>query len=252
MPSSLDTLLNALLKERGQNAPLPATIAEKRYLLRALMNTRPPGDLSPDLLRLQDEELQRQREEKGVVNLEDLPDYPRLPGIKLWQGDITRLKVDAIVNAGNSALLGCFIPCHNCIDNAIHSAAGMQLRKACAELMQGRQEGIGEAVITPAFNMPARHVIHTVGPAIASGLPDEKEKQQLASCYDSVLGLAKQAGLHSVAFCCISTGVFRFPPVLAAQIAISTTLAQRGGLTIVFNVFTDRDLQIYQKELDNV
>ena len=166
----LDTLLRALLRERPeyQRIDIPASIADKRNLLRALMNVRPPLPLSPELMELQDGELQAQREEKGVVTLNEIPPSPRDARMRLWQGDITRLKVDAIVNAANSQMLGCFVPHHRCIDNAIHSAAGMELRAECDSIMkhQGHSEPTGKAKITRGYNLPANWVIHTVGPIV--------------------------------------------------------------------------------------
>ncbi len=196
---------------------LPPTLGEKQRLLRAFLNRRAPLPASPELLEAQDAELQLQREEKGVVEF-------TTEGLQLWQGDITRLKVDAIVNAANSQLLGCFAPLHSCIDNAIHSASGLQLRGACHELMQAQrhEEATGGAKITPGFNLPARYVIHTVGPIIPDGVPSEAQQAQLASCYHSCLELAEAKELESIAFCCISTGVFRFPKKLAAEIGVKT------------------------------
>ena len=182
----------------------------------------------------------------------------------LWQGDITRLAVDAIVNAANSALLGCFVPLHRCIDNAIHSAAGLALRAACDEIMreQGHPEPAGRAKITPGFNLPARHVLHTVGPIIApagshvhepgvfAGVTREAQ-QCLASCYRACLDLAAERGLASVAFCCISTGEFHYPPQEAAETAVATCRAwlheHDAPMCIVFNVFKDEDLAIYRR-----
>ena len=198
---------------------------------------------------MQDAELQMQREDKGVVEISDIT--PQTSDILLWQGDITRLKVDAIVNAANAQALGCWAPLHNCIDNCIHSAAGIQLRKECADKMQGRLLATGDAFITQGYNLPARHVIHTVGPIIPDGVPTKEQEEQLAQCYRSCLDLAEQNGLESIAFCCISTGVFHFPNELAARIAIETVKSYpRHSLkTIVFNVFLDKDRNIYQQLL---
>ena len=193
---------------------------------------------------MQDAELQMQRKDKGVVTIEG-------EGMQLWKGDITRLKVDAIVNAANAQALGCWAPLHNCIDNCIHSAAGIQLRKECADIMQGRLLKTGEAFITQGYNLPARHVIHTVGPIISDGIPTAEKEDQLALCYRSCLDLAEQHGLESIAFCCISTGVFHFPNERAAEIAIDTVKAypRRSVKTVVFNVFLGKDYDIYQKLL---
>ena len=222
-----------------------------RRLLRALMNIRPPLPLDPDFLRLQDALLSAEREERGVVDAAALPEVPGRPGIALWQGDITRLRADAVVNAANSTLLGCFHPCHGCIDNAIHSAAGLQLRDACARLMevQGHPEPTGTAKLTGGCNLPARHVLHTVGPIISGPLTNA-DRAALASCYTACLSLAAEHGLHSVAFCCISTGEFRFPRGEAAGIAVDTVTRFLSRPTsirkVIFNVFQDADAALYR------
>ena len=222
-----------------------------RRLLRALMNIRPPLPLDPDFLRLQDALLSAEREERGVVDAAALPEVPGRPGIALWQGDITRLRADAVVNAANSTLLGCFHPCHGCIDNAIHSAAGLQLRDACARLMeaQGHSEPAGGAKLTGGCNLPARHVLHTVGPIISGPLTNA-DRAALASCYTACLSLAAEHGLHSVAFCCISTGEFRFPRGEAAGIAVDTVTRFLSRPTsirkVIFNVFQDADAALYR------
>ena len=182
-----------------------------RNLVRALMNVRPPMPLYENFLKLQDEILSEEVQERGIIELENIPDVEK--NIKLWQGDITRLKVDAIVNAANSALLGCFIPLHKCIDNAIHSAAGLQLRDACKKIIdtQGHEEETGQAKITPAFNLPSKFVIHTVGPIIPMNRkPNHVEENLLKSCYENSLKLAVEKNLKNIAFCCISTGEFHF------------------------------------------
>ena len=238
----------------------PMNETEKRRLLRSLMNVRWPGRVSPEFLRVQDELLREGLEEKGVTDGEALPvireQYPCTAiknddRIVLWRGDITTLAVDAIVNAANSQMLGCFVPCHGCIDNAIHSAAGVQLRNECAQLMeaQGHEEPVGKAKITGGYNLPARHVIHTVGPVVGVQVT-EKQKEELASCYRSCLKLAEKSGLKSVAFCCISTGEFHFPGKLAARIAVETIDRYLSGSRlerVVIDVFKEEDLHIYQK-----
>ena len=239
---------------RAQAAQVEKTERAQRELLRALMNVRPPRPLSEEFLRMQDALLSAEREARGVVDVMTLPAVPSDARIVLWQGDITRLNADAIVNAANSALLGCFIPCHRCIDNAIHSAAGLQLRAACAALMegQGHPEETGTVKITAGYNLPARHVLHTVGP-IVSGALTEEHRQLLASCYRSCLALAAKHGLKSVAFCCISTGEFHFPNAAAAEIAVREVrafLAENTSVErVVFNVFKDADLHIYERLL---
>ena len=224
----------------------PDDLISQRKLLRALMNVRPPMPLDENFLKLQDEILSAEVEERGVVKLEDIPDVEK--NIKVWQGDITRLKVDAIVNAANSALLGCFIPLHGCIDNAIHSAAGLQLRDACNKISSG-DEPTGKAKITPAFNLPSKFVIHTVGPIITPNRkPNQAEENLLASCYESCLKLAAEKNLKSIAFCCISTGEFHFPNQRAAEIAVETVkkFLRENNLVVIFNVFKNLDAQIYK------
>ena len=259
MSLALIQKLNAMLlaempEYRVQAAEVGETEEAQRTLLRALMNVRPPRPLSEAYLRLEGELLSKEREQRGVVDVMTLPSVSSDARIILWQGDITRLNADAIVNAANSALLGCFIPCHRCIDNAIHSAAGLQLRAECAALMerQGHPEETGTAKITAGYNLPARHVIHTVGP-IVSGALTEEHRQLLASCYRSCLALAAKNGLKSVAFCCISTGEFHFPNAAAAEIAVREVrafLAENTSVErVVFNVFKDADLHIYERLL---
>ncbi len=232
---------------------MPREAEEQRYLLRCLMNVREPRALSERFLKAQDELLSREREAKGVVHVAELSTIPSDDHIILWQGDITRLDADAIVNAANSQLLGCFRPGHNCIDNVIHSAAGLQLREECAAIMraQGHEEPTGQAKITKGYNLPAKHVLHTVGPIIDGPLTD-RDRQLLASCYRSCMKLAEKNGLKSVAFCCISTGVFRFPKDEAARIAVSTVQEYWKHSQIekvVFCVHGNENLEIYQKLL---
>lgn len=251
-------LIQVLLKEmpayQEQARAFPQDELSQRRLLRSLMNVRPPMPLDPSFLAVQDALLSAEREEKGVVEADALPDRPGHPDIAVWQGDITRLKADAIVDADNDRLLGCFVPCHGCIDNAIHSFAGVQLRLACQQLMQrqGHEEGAGEAKITPAYNLPCCYVLHTVGPII-TGRVTGRDCQLLASCYRSCLELAERSGCRSVAFCCISTGEFHFPNRLAAQIAVETVRAYRQEQTnpmeVIFNVFQDQDHAIYRQLL---
>ena len=256
--SLIQKLNEMLLSEqpayRAQATQVENTEKAQLELLRALMNVRPPRPLSEEFLRMQDALLSAERKVRGVVDVMTLPAVPSDARIVLWQGDITRLNANAIVNAANSALLGCFIPCHRCIDNAIHSAAGLQLRAACAALMerQGHPEPTGTAKITAGYNLPARHVLHTVGP-IVSGALTEEHRHLLASCYRSCLTLAVKNGLKSVAFCCISTGEFHFPNDAAAEIAVRevrTFLAENTSVErVVFNVFKDADLHIYERLL---
>ena len=248
----LDFLLRYLLAERKEYAGIrmPDSVSEKRHLLRSLMNVRPPIPASAEFLAVQDAYLQARLSERGVTRLGDLK--PTQPGIYLWQGDITTLAADAIVNAANSQMLGCFVPCHGCIDNAIHTYAGVQLRLACAAAMrqQGQEEATGHAKITKAYNLPCRFVLHTVGPIIC-GSVTKADRELLASCYRSCLDLAAETGLHSVAFCCISTGEFHFPGELAAEIAVHIVQAWRqqhpNQIEVIFNVFKDSDYEIYQR-----
>ena len=249
-------LIHALLEEMPQyrHYVFPYTADRQWRLLRSLMNVRPPMPASEEFLQMQDAFLKEMTEEKGIVDADSLASCAGDNRLVLRQGDITALRCDAIVNAANSQLLGCFSPCHGCVDNIIHTMSGVQLRLACHELMraQGHEEPAGQAKITPGFNLPAKYVLHTVGPVIDDEVTPEAEAL-LASCYRSCLELAEQQDLRSIAFCCISTGVFRFPPERAAEIAVRTveeflqkeTRVQR----VIFNVFKDSDLEIYRNLL---
>ena len=247
-------LIQSLLKEKTEyrDIAIPAEPESQRQLLRGLMNIRAPQRIGADFLQTQDEYLQGENEAKGITDIADLT--PIQPGLYLWQGDITTLQCDAIVNAANSGMTGCYVPNHRCIDNAIHTFAGVELRLACAELMeqQGCPEPTGRAKITPAFNLPCKYVLHTVGPII-NGRVTQRDRELLASCYRSCLELAAENGLESVAFCCISTGEFHFPNDLAAQIAVETVKQFMNRKTsvkkVIFNVFKDLDKAIYEKLL---
>ena len=247
-------LLRSLLKENPEyrDMSIPADANSQRQLLRGLLNIREPRRSSSDFLQIQDEYLQNETAAKGITDAADLT--PLQPGLYLWQGDITTLRCDAIVNAANSGMTGCYCPNHGCIDNAIHTYAGVQLRLACAELVdrQGHPEPTGQAKITPAFDLPCRYVLHTVGP-IVSGQVTAQDKELLASCYRSCLELAAEKGLESVAFCCISTGEFHFPNELAAEISVQTVKAflkkQTSVKKVIFNVFKDMDKKIYERLL---
>lgn len=238
--------------QRFRGLDVPADSAGQKQLLRSLMNVREPAPVADGLLQMQDEYLAEELRRREPVSLESIANGSEERTL-LWQGDITRLAVDAIVNAANSQMLGCFVPCHGCIDNAIHTYAGMQLRLACADIMraQGHPEPTGSAKITPGFNLPAKHVIHTVGPIVQNGNPGAREAELLASCYRSCLDLAAEHGLESIAFCCISTGVFGYPARDAAEVAIGTVRSWLDShedvpMRVVFNVFTDRDRDIYR------
>ena len=247
-------LIQSLLDERPscQKQLIPADSERQKILLRGLMNVRRPARIGTEFLQVQDAYLQDETAAKGITDVTDLT--PIQPGLYLWQGDITTLKCDAIVNAANSGMTGCYIPNHRCIDNAIHTFAGVELRLACEELMeqQGHPEPTGQAKITPAFNLPCRYVLHTVGPII-SGRVTKADKELLASCYRSCVELAAENGLESVAFCCISTGEFHFPNELAAEIAVQTVKEflkkQTSVKKVIFNVFKDLDKAIYEKLL---
>ncbi len=247
-------LIQSLLNERPscQKQMIPADSERQKILLRGLMNVRRAYPIGAEFLQVQDAYLQSETAAKGITDLADLT--PIQPGLYLWQGDITTLKCDAIVNAANSGMTGCYVPNHRCIDNAIHTFAGVELRLACEELMeqQGYPEPTGQAKITPAFNLPCRYVLHTVGPII-SGRVTKANEELLASCYRSCLELAAENGLESVAFCCISTGEFHFPNQLAAETAVRTVKEflrkQTSVRKVIFNVFKDLDKTIYEKLL---
>ena len=246
--------LEYLIKTLNSNIGVPQDKKEKEDLLRTLMNIWEVEELPDEFYRRQDEYLQEKLAQTELTNLEQLTEVEK--NIYLWQGDITTLKVDAIVNAANKALLGCFIPHHRCIDNVIHSKAGVQLRRECFDIIQkqGEYEKTGQAKLTSGYNLPAKYVLHTVGPIIYDKV-EESDKELLASCYRNCLELAVKNGIKSVAFCCISTGEFRFPNELAAEIAVSTVRAfiknhPESEVKVVFNVFKDSDFNIYRKILD--
>ena len=247
-------LIQSLLKERPEyrDLSIPSESDSQRQLLRGLMNIRAPQRTDAEFLKTQDAYLQGETAAKGITDIAGLT--PIQPGLYLWQGDITTLKCDAIVNAANSGMTGCYIPNHRCIDNAIHTFAGVELRLTCEQLMeqQGYPEPTGQAKITPAFNLPCRYVLHTVGPII-SGRVTKEDKELLASCYRSCLKLAAENSLESVVFCCISTGEFHFPNDLAAEIAVATVKEflkkQTSVKKVIFNVFKDLDKASYEKQL---
>lgn len=249
-------LINELLKEdcRYQQMEIPDGEKEQRDLLRSLMNVRMPRPIGREFLKIQDEYLSAERDNAGIVDAWQLPALLSDSRLVLWQGDITTLKADAIVNAANSALRGCFYPLHSCIDNIVHSKSGIQLRLLCDDIMnrQGHEEPTGQAKITPAFNLPSKYILHTVGPIISRGV-SKKDCELLASCYRSCLSLAAENDCKSIAFCCISTGEFHFPNEMAAEIATSAVKEFLHGnmkiKRVIFNVFKDKDLQIYRKLL---
>lgn len=247
-------LIQELLKENKayRDVRIPADAPGQRQLLRGLMNVRMPHDISEEFLRIQDSYLQEEAEKKQIVDVDTLEPVQR--GIYIWQGDITSLRCDAIVNAANSGMTGCYVPNHRCIDNCIHTFAGVQLRLDCAKIMkkQGHEEPTGKAKITSAYNLPCRYILHTVGPIIGGRVTD-RDCALLASCYRSCLELAAENELESVAFCCISTGEFHFPNDRAAKIAVDTVkefLEQKTSVKkVIFNVFKDTDRDIYRKLL---
>ena len=244
---------------RYKDLTTPSDTEGKRQLLRSLMNIRMPGEMDERVLEIQDDYLQERIQENGIVGLSDIPEIRN--GISIWQGDITRLRVDAIVNAANSQMLGCFVPMHTCIDNCIHTFAGIQLRTECSRQMKkmraryGREYEQPTAVpmLTDAYNLPAKKVVHVVGPIVQDELTPELE-EDLADCYTNTLELCAENGLRSVAFCCISTGVFRFPNKRAAEIGVHTVKewleAHPGKMDrVIFNVFKDEDRRYYESEL---
>lgn len=257
--------LNYLLEEfradcdEYKHIEIPESEGEKKRLLRSLMNIRMPRTMAPEVIKVQDEYLYFCAKEKGIVKLSDIPLIK--DNLSIWQGDITRLEVDAIVNAANSMMLGCFVPMHTCIDNQIHTFAGIQLREECNYQMEKLRKKYGRdyeqptavPMLTDAYNLPAKKVIHIVGPIVYSELTADLEKD-LADCYTNTLELCLENGLKSVAFCCISTGVFHFPNKRAAQIATETVekwSLQHPGLIerIIFNVFKDEDKKYYEELL---
>ena len=253
-------LVSVLLEERASQTgvraseSLPSDVVGLWTMFRGLVNTRPPLAASSAFLDAQDELLQALAQDKGIQGPADAESSADDSRMRLWRGDITAFAADAIVNAANSRLLGCWVPGHFCIDNAIHTYAGVQLRQECARLMdeQGHVEPTGSAKMTPAYNLPARSIIHTVGP-IAAGRVTESQRVQLAKCYTSCLELAAKAELESICFCCISTGAFGFPQDQAAGIAVQTVrdwlATHESGMTVVFDVFGEKDKALYQLAL---
>ena len=247
-------LIRSLLAEKPgfRATEVPNDTQKQKALLRSLMNIRMPSPLSDEYIQIESEYLKEETAAKGITRLTDLT--PVEGGVYLWQGDITTLECDVIVNAANSQMLGCFVPLHNCIDNCIHSFAGLRLRNKCAEIMQkqGHEEPTGQAKITSAYNLPCKYVIHTVGP-IVNGRLTARHEEQLASCYTSCLALADEKGLKSIAFCCISTGVFGFPQKRAAEIAVKTVRKYKtdtqSKIEVIFNVFKDEDYKNYRELL---
>ena len=247
-------LIKGLLKERPEyaNMQIPVDVSEQKMLLRSLMNIRMPGEMNHAFLQIQDEYLSEENDKKGIVTLADMDEVQ--PDIYIWKGDITRLGVGAIVNAANSGMTGCYQPCHNCIDNCIHTYAGIQLRNYCNDMMikQRHEEPTGQAKITPAFNLPCDYVIHTVGPIVQGKLTEGNERL-LISCYEACLRIADENDVKSIAFCCISTGVFMFPNKRAAELAVQTVKQYKektkSKIMVIFNVFKEKDERLYKQLL---
>jgi len=257
----LDYLLEEFKSDskKYKNMEIPNDIIKKQQMLRSLMNIRMPKKMIDEVIKVQDEYLSYRAKEKGIVKLSDIPVIK--DNLSIWQGDITRLEVDAIVNAANSQMLGCFLPMHICIDNQIHTFAGIQLREECNQQMNKLREKYGEnyeqptaiPMLTDAYNLPAKKVIHIVGPIVYDKLTQNLEKN-LEDCYTNTLDICLENGLKTVAFCCISTGVFNFPNQRAAQIAVDTV--EKWSLIhpdkmdrIIFNVFKYEDKKYYEKLL---
>ena len=248
-------LIQRLLNEKKEysNIKIPDSIDAKKTLLRSLMNVRMAMDTDDELLEVQDEYLREEIVNKGIVTLQNMEEV--LNDIYIWRGDITRIKADAIVNAANSGMTGCYVPNHNCIDNCIHTYAGMELRSYCADMMrrQGHEEATGEARITPAYNLPCNYIIHTVGPIVQGRLKNEHE-ELLKKCYESCLLLAQDNDINSIAFCCISTGVFGFPNDRASKIAVNTVMEYKrrtkSKMKVIFNVFKEEDEELYRREFE--
>lgn len=264
----LDYLLKVFKEDSVQYKDLEVrdSYDDKRMALRSLMNIRMPKSMADDIIKVQNEFLTEEAREKGIVTLADIPalseqskyNIKYADKISIWQGDITRLSVDAIVNAANSQMLGCFVPCHRCIDNAIHSGAGIELRQECSHYMNRKkmmlgpayEEPTGKAMLTKGYNLPAKYVIHTVGPVVGYKLTDSLRKD-LENCYENVLKCCVENEIRTVAFCCISTGEFHFPNDEAAKIAVKTVTEflskhKQSFDRIIFNVFKDEDREIYE------
>jgi O-acetyl-ADP-ribose deacetylase (regulator of RNase III) len=237
--------------DRYNGVQIPSDSKEQFNLYRSLVNVRMPAPISEEYLQIEDEFLKEETAQKGITPITAL-NFKN--DISIWQGDITTLECDAIVNAANSKLLGCFCPCHACIDNCIHTFAGVRLRLKCNEIMENQlfDEPTGKAKITPAYNLPCKYVLHTVGPIVYGELT-EKHEELLAFCYEECLKCADENGLKSIAFCCISTGEFHFPNDKAAEIAVKTVKDYKAktdsNIKVVFNVFKDKDRKIYEQLL---
>ena len=247
----VDKLLDYFVNEnkRFLEYERPNNYNEKRIFLRGIINMRLPYPLDEEILKMEDNLLQLELKDKLITDVNDIPLTDDKIG--LWRGDITTLRIGAIVNACNEKLLGCFIPNHSCIDNAIHTYAGIRLRLTCNEIMKGRDEETGKAKITDAFNLPSDYVIHTVGPIVYQKVTD-KERKELENCYIACLDLAKENNIRTIAFPSISTGVFHFPKDEASEIAVRTVrnYLEKEPMAfdkIIFNVFTEEDMDYYER-----
>ncbi len=267
----LDYLVGYLCRDSVVYKDITVKEEQKRQLMRSLMNIRMPKTVSKEFVQIQNAFLQKEAKEKGIIDVDDIPavkenfgvNFENADKISLWQGDITILKADAIVNAANSQMLGCFVPCHGCIDNAIHSAAGIQLREECMNYMEAQrrkygknyEEPTGTAMIISAYNLPSKYIIHTVGP-IVTGKLTQRECALLKNCYKSCLELAERKKLKSIVFCCISTGEYGFPNQQAAEIAVETVIeflqSSQNLKKIIFDVFKEKDFEIYQGVIDRI
>ena len=242
-------LIKYLLEERNETISIPSDEGSQKRLLRALLNVRPPMPVSAEFLSLQDEYLTERKYERGIADVKNLV-YS--DGISLFKGDITTLNADVIVNAANSAMLGCFHPLHNCIDNAIHTFAGVQVRLDCNDIMKGTEAENGEVIVTKAYNLPSRFIFHTVGPVVC-GRVTKENKSDLAKCYRNCLSKADEMKLKSIAFCCISTGVFGYPKEEAAMLAVKVVREYKAqtasDIKVIFDVFEEEDYELYRRIL---
>lgn len=257
----LDFLIHYLIKENKNIdiKELPQNIKDKKRLYRSLCNIREPLPISKEYIKIENKFLKEENKVKGIIKSKGIVSLINYKGTKicLWKGDITTLNVDAIVNAANSQGLGCFIPCHKCIDNAIHSASGIELRLECNQVMKeiGTLQ-TGKVFITKAYNLPSKYIIHTVGPIIYENVT-EKEISELKNCYINSLKIAKEKNIKVIAFPCISTGEFRFPKDLASKVAVETikeylSTKEKYFEKIIFNVFLEEDYNIYLKNLGDI
>ncbi|MDD5921642.1 MAG: protein-ADP-ribose hydrolase [Eubacteriales bacterium] len=257
-------LIQELQKEMPEFAkyPIPKKKSEQEEFLRGLFNVRPVHPVSEEFTSVQDAYLKERAAEKGITDAASLPVVPSDARLVLWKGDITTLRCDAVVNAANSSMTGCWRWCHYCIDNAIQTYSGYQTRRDCAEYMENKRKKYGDGymqptslpMLTSAYNLPSKYIVHVVGPIVTPFLT-AKHKEQLAACYRNCLNLAEKHGCTNIAFCSISTGVFMFPPEKAAVTAVATVkkwLDEHPDSCmqkVIFNVFSDSQLAIYQELL---